>query len=263
MTTLPLLSMTIFLPLLGAFVIFLNKGKEGAVQNTNPRWVALWTSFVTFILSLVLWINYDPSTPDFQFEEKLQWMPLINVSYHVGIDGISLPLVLLSTFLIPISILSSWEAIQKRVSEFMIAFLVLETMLIGLFSALDFILFYVFFEGVLIPMFFIIGIWGGPNRIYSAFKFFLYTLLGSVLSLLAILYIYFEVGGADIPQALITAFNPRTQIWLWLAFFCLLCCENSDVAFSYLASRCPCGGAHGRVRHLGRYSFKDGRVWIY
>ena len=219
MSSLPLLSMSIFLPLLGAFVIFLNWGNGELARINNARWVALWTSLVTLGLTLILWQNYNGATSDFQFEDKFQWIPLLNVSYHVGLDGISLPLVLLSALLIPICILASWTSIQVRVAEYMIAFLVLETMLIGMFSALDFILFYIFFEGVLIPMFLIIGIWGGPNRIYATFKFFLYTLLGSVLMFLAIIYIYFEVGGSDIPLALTTPFDPKIQIWLWLAFF--------------------------------------------
>jgi NADH-quinone oxidoreductase subunit M len=215
METLPLLSMTIFLPLLGAFAIFLNWGNKGQ----NARWVALWTSFVTLGLVLVLYGKYNVATSDFQFEEKLQWIPLLNIEYYVGLDGISLPFILLSAILIPICILASWNSIQFRTPEYMIAFLVLETLLIGLFSALDFVLFYLFFEGVLIPMFLIIGIWGGPNRIYAAFKFFLYTLLGSVLMLLALIYIYYEVGGTDISLALTTPFDPQVQIWLWLAFF--------------------------------------------
>lgn len=219
MATLPLLSMTIFLPLLGVLAIFLNWGNGGKAQATNARWVALWTSLVTLGLSIILWINFNETSSNFQFEDKFRWMPLLNIGYHVGVDGISLPFVVLSALLIPLCILTSWSSIQMRVSEYMIAFLFLETMLIGMFSALDFVLFYVFFEGVLIPMFLIIGIWGGPNRVYAAFKFFLYTLLGSVLSLLAILYIYFEVGGSDIPLALTTPFDPKVQIWLWLAFF--------------------------------------------
>jgi len=219
MSALPLLSMAIFLPLLGAIAIFSNWGNGGLSQANNARWVALWSSLVTLGITLIIWGNFDPTLADFQFQDQLQWMPLLNIEYHVGIDGISLPLILLSALLIPVSILASWSSIQERVAEYMIAFLVLETMLIGLFSALDFILFYVFFEGVLIPMFLIIGIWGGPNRIYAAFKFFLYTLLGSVLSLLAILYIYFEVGSSDIPLALTTPFDPKIQTWLWIAFF--------------------------------------------
>lgn len=219
MASLPLLSMTIFLPLLGALVIFLNRENGRLAQTDNAKWVALWSSVVTLILTFILWGNFNPGTADFQFEEKLQWMPLLNIGYHVGVDGISLPLIILSALLIPICVLASWTSIEERVSEYMISFLVLETMLLGMFSALDFIVFYIFFEGVLIPMFLIIGIWGGPDRIYAAFKFFLYTLLGSVLSLLAILYIYFEVGGSDIPMALTTPFDPKIQIWLWLAFF--------------------------------------------
>ncbi len=219
MASLPLLSMTIFLPLLGAFAIFFNWGQSGLVQAKNARWVALWTSLVTLGLTVILWYNFNADSSSFQFEDKFQWIPIMNVGYHVGIDGISLPFVLLSALLIPICILSSWSSIQERVSEYMIAFLVMETLLIGMFSALDLILFYLFFEGVLIPMFLIIGIWGGPDRVYAAFKFFLYTLLGSVLMLLAILYIYFEVGGSDIPLALTTPFDPAVQIWLWLAFF--------------------------------------------
>lgn len=215
MDTLPLLSITIFLPLLGALMIFLNWANTG----NNARWVALWTSLVTLGMTLILWKNYDPTLSHFQLEDKCQWIPLLSIEYHVGLDGISLPFVMLSALLIPICILSSWTSIQTRVPEYMIAFLILETLLIGLFSALDFVLFYLFFEAVLIPMFFIIGIWGGPNRIYAAFKFFLYTLVGSILMLLAILYIYFEVGGSNIPLALTTAFDPKVQFWLWLAFF--------------------------------------------
>ncbi len=219
MDSLPLLSITIFLPLLGALVILLNWGNKERSLAINARWVALWTSLVTFVLALILWWHFNPISGEFQFEEKLQWMPLLDISYHVGLDGNSLPLFLLSALLILLAVLVSWSSIQTKVPEYMMAFLVLETFLLGMFSALDFILFYVFFEGVLLPMFLIIGIWGGPDRIYAAMKFFLYTLLGSVLSLLAIIYIYFEVGSSDIPTALITSFDPQIQTWLWLAFF--------------------------------------------
>lgn len=219
MDSIPLLSITIFLPLLGALAILANKGNGGLERAQNARWVALWTSLVTLGLTLILWKNYNPETADFQFQEKLHWIPMLNIGYFIGIDGISLPFILLSALLIPLCVLASWTSIQNQVSEYMITFLVLETMLIGMFSSLDFILFYLFFEGVLIPMFLIIGIWGGPDRIYATFKFFLYTLFGSVFMLLAILYIYFEVGGSNIPLALTTAFEPHIQTWLWLAFF--------------------------------------------
>lgn len=216
MNTIPLLSITIFLPLLGVLAILGNRG-NGKTQNA--RWVALWTSLITFGLTLILWKNFNPEISDFQFQDKAAWIPLLHVNYRVGLDGISLPFVLLSALLIPLSILASWTSIKERVAEYMITFLVLDTLLIGLFSALDFFLFYLFFEGVLIPMFLIIGVWGGPDRIYAAFKFFLYTFLGSVLMLLAIIYIYFEVGGSDIPLALTTFFEPHIQTWLWLGFF--------------------------------------------
>ena len=163
--------------------------------------------------------NFDTSTAGFQFVEKANWIPAYNISYHLGVDGISVFFVLLSTFLTPLCIISSWQAIQDRVKEYMIAFLVLETLMVGMFCALDFLLFYVFFEGVLIPMFLIIGIWGGSRRVYSAFKFFLYTLTGSVLLLLALLAIYFEAGTTDVPTLMKTVFPRTMQLWLWLAFF--------------------------------------------
>jgi len=219
MLDLPLLSITIFLPLIGAIAILLNRGGDEEITNANAKWVALWTSSVTFALTLLMWFLFDGSTADFQFVEKADWMPLFNISYHIGLDGISLPFVILTGFLVPICILASWTSIQKQVPEYMVAFLVMETLIVGMFSALDFVLFYLFFEGVLIPMFLIIGIWGGANRIYAAFKFFLYTLLGSVLMLLAIIYIIYETGSGDIPLAMTKLFDPQVQTWLWLAFF--------------------------------------------
>ena len=157
---------------------------------------------MTFLLSLLLWVNFDPTKAGFQFVEKAAWMPALGIGYHMGIDGISLFFVLLSTLLTPICVLASWDAVQARVKEYMVAFLVLETFMVGMFCALDLALFYVFFEGVLIPMFLIIGIWGGKRRVYAAFKFFLYTLLGSVLMLLAIIAIYCQTGTTDMPTAL-------------------------------------------------------------
>ncbi|HTO83369.1 MAG TPA: NADH-quinone oxidoreductase subunit M, partial [Methylomirabilota bacterium] len=153
-----------------------------------------------------------------QFVEKHSWMPDFGISYHMGVDGISVMFVLLSTLLTPVCVLASWDSIRIRVKEYMVAFLVLETLMVGTFCALDFFAFYMFFEGVLIPMFLIIGVWGGPRRVYSAFKFFLYTLLGSVLMLVAVLAIYFEVGTTDIPTIMAHRFAPGLQIWLWLAF---------------------------------------------
>jgi NADH-quinone oxidoreductase subunit M len=214
----PLLSLITFLPLLGAAFIFVIRGEEEDVAR-SARYVALWFSLGAFLLSVGLWFSFERGTAAFQWTEEVAWIPGFNISYRMGVDGISMPFVLLSTLLTPLCVLASWEAIKVKVKEYMIAFLVLETMMVGMFCALDFVVFYIFFEGVLIPMFLIIGIWGGARRIYSAFKFFLFTLAGSVLMLLAILAIYFETGITDIPTLLDTRLPSGMQAWLWLAFF--------------------------------------------
>jgi NADH-quinone oxidoreductase subunit M len=216
----PLLSLVTFLPLVGVAFIMLARGDEEVVAR-NARNIALSTSLIVFAISIVLWIDFDPSTAAFQFVENLRWITIggFTVHYHLGIDGISLFFVLLSTLLTAICVLASWTNIHNQVKEYMIAFLVQETMMVGVFCSLDFFLFYVFFEGVLVPMFLIIGVWGGPRRIYSAFKFFLYTLLGSVLSLLAIIAIYYQTGTSDITYALSHPLPAGMQTWLWLAFF--------------------------------------------
>ena len=219
MSNWPILSLVTFLPLVGALFCLVVQGPKEAVDR-NCRSAALITSLVTFLISLLLWVRFDSTKAGFQFEEKLAWVPELNIGYHMGIDGISLFFVLLSTLLTPICILASWESVQTRVKEYMVAFLVLETFMVGMFCALDLALFYVFFEGVLIPMFLIIGVWGGKRRVYAAFKFFLYTLLGSVLMLLAIIAIYWQIGTTDIPTAFERLNLPfRWQFWLWLAFF--------------------------------------------
>ena len=187
----PILSVVTFLPLVGAALILFLRGEAEAVAR-NARFLALWTSLITFAVSVLgLWFPFDRASADFQFVEQADWIPAFGIRYHMGVDGISMLFVLLSTLLTPICVLASWKAIHIRVKEYMISFLVLETFMVGSFCALDFVLFYMFFEGVLIPMFLIIGIWGGPRRVYSAFKFFLYTLAGSVLMLVGILAIYF------------------------------------------------------------------------
>ncbi len=215
----PLLSLVTFLPLVGAGFILMIRGEPEVVAR-NARYVALWTSLITFVLSLFVWFGFDRGTAAFQFVEEAPWIPTFGITYHMGVDGISMMFVLLATLLTPICVLASWEAIQHRVKEYMIAFLVLETLMVGMFCALDFVLFYMFFEGVLIPMFLIIGVWGGQRRVYSAFKFFLFTLAGSVLMLLAMLAIYFQTGTTDIPTLLAGAgIPPEMQFWLWLAFF--------------------------------------------
>jgi NADH-quinone oxidoreductase subunit M len=219
MSSWPILSLITFLPLVGALFCLIVNGPKEAVER-NCRSVALVTTLATFLISLLLWIRFDPTKAGFQFEEKVAWVPALNIGYHAGIDGISLFFVLLSTLLTPICILASWESIKVRVKEYMIAFLVLETFMVGMFCALDLALFYIFFEGVLIPMFLIIGVWGGKRRVYAAFKFFLYTLLGSVLMLLAIIAVYWQVGTTDLPTVMEKLDLSFTwQCWLWLAFF--------------------------------------------
>ncbi len=219
MTGWPILSLITFLPLVGAFFCLVVNGPKEAVER-NCRSIALATTLLTFVISLVLWARFDPTKAGFQFEEKAAWVPALGIGYHVGIDGISLFFVLLSTLLTPICILASWESIHVRVKEYMVAFLVLETFMVGMFTALDLALFYIFFEGVLIPMFLIIGVWGGPRRVYAAFKFFLFTLLGSVLMLLAIIAIYWQLGTTDLVVAMERLQLPFSwQCYLWLAFF--------------------------------------------
>ncbi len=212
----PILSAITFLPILGALFIFAIRGTD-AVAVRNARYVALWTTVITFLLSLVIWMEFDFTTAEFQFVEQEEWLGG-SISYHMGVDGISMLFVILTTFLMPLCILASWDAIQDRVKEYMIAFLVLETLMIGVFCALDLVVFYLFFEGGLIPMFLIIGVWGGKRRVYASFKFFLYTLLGSVLMLLAIMAMYWEAGTTDIPTLLAYRFPPGMQGWLWFAF---------------------------------------------
>ncbi|MCK1741799.1 NADH-quinone oxidoreductase subunit M [Bradyrhizobium sp. 139] len=217
MTTWPILSVTTFLPLVGALIVYLSRGDDEAARR-NARWIALWTTLITFAVSVLLVMRFDPSNADFQFVEKANWLAT-GITYHMGIDGISLPLVILTTAIMPFCIIASWKAITNRVREYMMAFLILETLMIGTFSALDLVLFYLFFEGGLIPMFLIIGVWGGPRRVYASFKFFLYTLLGSVLMLLAIMALYWNGGTTDIPTLMHTAVPRSLQTWAWLAFF--------------------------------------------
>ena len=196
----PILSLVTFLPMVGAGFILLIRGKEEIVARA-ARWVALWTTVMTFGASLLIWMGFDTATAEFQFVEQKAWIGS-GINYHMGIDGISMLFVLLTTFLTPLCILASWESISTRVKEYMVAFLIMETMMIGVFCALDFVAFYLFFEGGLIPMFLIIGIWGGPRRVYSAFKFFLFTLLGSVLLLIAVISIYWIAGTTDVTELL-------------------------------------------------------------
>ncbi|TAH33076.1 MAG: NADH-quinone oxidoreductase subunit M [Alphaproteobacteria bacterium] len=215
---LPILSVLTFLPLFGAVLIFLLRGTPDQVER-NSRWTALWTSIITFILSLLMWHNFDGAKADYQFVEKAPWISSLGIDYHLGVDGISIFFVILSALLTVICVIASWQSVEKRVREYMIAFLILETFMIGMFCALDMVLFYLFFEGVLIPMFLIIGVWGGARRVYAAFKFFLYTLLGSVLMLVAMVAMYWHAGTTDITVLTTTQFPVPMQHWLFLAFF--------------------------------------------
>jgi NADH-quinone oxidoreductase subunit M len=217
MTDWPILSTVTFLPLVGAFLIFWI-GDDNEAGRRNIRSVTLFTTVFTFLLSLGIWLGFDNAAPGFQMVEKVEWLNS-GIAYHMGVDGISMLFVILTTFLMPLCILASWESIQKRVKAYMIAFLVLETLMIGVFCALDLVIFYVFFEAGLIPMFIIIGVWGGKRRVYASFKFFLYTLLGSVLMLLAIMAMYWQAQTTDITQLLTHDFPANMQTWLWLAFF--------------------------------------------
>jgi NADH-quinone oxidoreductase subunit M len=218
MTSWPILSLLVCLPLLGAVLIVVMARGETPEGTRNARWIALWTTLVTFAVSLILLWRFDPSSPEFQFVEKGRWLAG-TISYRMGVDGISLPFVILTTGLMPICIVASWAPITRRVKEYMIAFLILEALMVGTFTALDLVLFYLFFEGGLIPMFLIIGVWGGPRRVYATFKFFLYTFLGSVLMLLAIMAMYWQAGTTDIPTLMSHDFPHAMQKWLWLAFF--------------------------------------------
>jgi NADH-quinone oxidoreductase subunit M len=206
----------LILPLVGAAFILTLRG-DGEAVRSNARWAALATTVATFLLSLYAWTKFDPALATFQLGESHAWLTE-TIRFKLGVDGFSMPFVLLTTFLMPIAIAASWT-IEHRVKEYMVAFLVLETTMIGVFVALDLVLFYLFFEAGLIPMFLIIGIWGGKRRVYASFKFFLYTLLGSVLMLLAIIAMYWDAGTTDITALLQHKFSRQLQIWLWLAFF--------------------------------------------
>jgi len=212
----PILSLLTFLPLAGVVFIATLRGEAAAVAR-NARYAALWTSLIVLALGIYLWISFDPAQAGFQFVENRRWFSGVNVNYEMGVDGISLFLILLTVFLTPIAILSSWS-ITSRVREFMIAFLLLETMTIGMFAALDFVVFYIFFEAVLIPMYLIIGVWGGERRIFAAVKFFLFTLTGSMLMLVALVWMWGNAGTTDIVTLMHTPIPPRVQTWLFIAF---------------------------------------------
>jgi NADH-quinone oxidoreductase subunit M len=213
----PILSSLILLPTIGALFLFFTKNKEE--NNLTAKYVSLFTSIVNFLISIYLWISFDQSISNFQFIEEREWIDGF-INYKIGVDGISILFIILTTFITPLCIISVNNTIKIRLRDFLIAILIMESFMIGVFCALDLVVFYLFFEAGLIPMFLIIGIWGGPKRVYSAFKFFLYTLLGSVLMLVAIISIYWISGTTDVTKLYELGIDPKYQNLLWLAFFC-------------------------------------------
>ncbi|MES9975276.1 MAG: NADH-quinone oxidoreductase subunit M, partial [Candidatus Thiodiazotropha sp.] len=210
----PILSLTVWLPIIGGFMVLASGDREA----NATKWTALIIAILTFIVSLPLWFAFDSSTSAMQFVERVPWIPSFDVEYYMGIDGISMPLIILTTFITPLVVIAGWEVIKYRPSQYMAAFLIMEGVMVGVFSALDAMLFYVFWEAMLIPMFLIIGIWGGANRVYATIKFFLYTFLGSVFMLVALIYMYFQSGSFDILGFHTLKLNLTEQILIFIAF---------------------------------------------
>ncbi|MDD2876738.1 MAG: NADH-quinone oxidoreductase subunit M [Acidiphilium sp.] len=218
--TFPVLSLMIWLPLAGAGLMFIPQGRHGgsdAAAAHNARWIALWTSLIVLVLAAIMLFDFNPATHGFQFSETATWIPQFHIAYRLGIDGVSLFFIALSALLTPIVILASWRE-GRRVRDYMAAFMLLETMTIGMFSSLDFLMFYIFFEGVLIPMYLIIGVWGGERRIYAAVKFFVFTLAGSLPMLLALVWMWHHAGTTNMIALMHTPIAPHIQDWLFLAF---------------------------------------------
>ena len=219
---LPILTAITFLPTLGAVAILvlrgLMRGEDADALERNAKGVALFVTGFVFLLACLLVWEFDPDQAGYQFVENAEWLAALGINYKMGVDGLSVLFVLLTAFLLPICIISSW-GVTKRVADYMAAFLILETLVIGVFCALDLVVFYIFFEGSLIPMFLIIGVWGGANRVYAALKFFLYTFLGSVLMLSAMVFMFVQAGTTDIEALQAFDFAKEAQTWLWLAFF--------------------------------------------
>ena len=214
MSDFPLLSLVVWIPILGGLLLL----ASSQWPSLNPRPLALAVAMITFLTSLLLYTGFDVSTADMQFQEKASWVPVFNIYYHLGIDGISMPLIILTTFTTVLVVLAGWEVIKKRPAQYMAAFLIMEGLMVGVFSALDAMLFYVFWEAMLIPMFLIIGVWGGPRRVYATIKFFLYTFLGSVFMLVALIYMYTQSGSFSILDFHDLKLGLTEQILIFLAF---------------------------------------------
>ncbi|GAB7562262.1 NADH-quinone oxidoreductase subunit M [Methylobacillus methanolivorans] len=216
MNDLPFLSLSIWVPILAGVIVLFTGGDKNA---NAARWLALVGSIAGFAVTVPLYLGFDTQYGGFQFVERLQWIPAFNIHYHLGVDGIAVPLILLTSFTTFIVVIAGWEVIEKRVAQYMAAFLIMSGIMIGVFSALDAILYYIFWEAMLIPMFLVIGIWGGPNRVYATIKFFLYTLLGSLLMLVAFIYLYHQSGSFDIAEYYRMPLALDVQIWIFIAFF--------------------------------------------
>ncbi len=214
LTDLPLLSLTIWTPIIGGLLV-LATGKNG---DEAARRLALIVSIATFLISIPLWTGFDSSTAAMQFQEKVSWIPTFNIYYHLGVDGISMPLILLTTFTLVLVVIAGWEVIQKKTAQYMAAFLIMEGVMVGVFAAMDAMLFYVFWEAMLIPMFLIIGVWGGPRRVYATIKFFIYTFFGSVFMLIALVYMYWQSGSFAIADFHNLPLGMTAQILIFLAF---------------------------------------------
>jgi NADH-quinone oxidoreductase subunit M len=238
--TVPYLSLSIWLPIAFGLVI-LAVGDDRRADLS--RMLALVGSLASFAVTVPLYTGFDNSSAALQFVESLHWIDRLGATYGLGVDGISLWFVLLSAGITVIVVISAWQVVQKNVAQYMAAFLILSGLLVGVFAATDGLLFYVFFEATLIPMFIIIGIWGGPRRVYAAIKFFLYTLLGSLLTMVAIVYLWYKSGGSAFDRA-------RPVVALW-GLFHGVCGQGADVAGSHLAARCPRRGAHRRLGRTG------------
>ena len=211
-----IISLSIWLPILSGILVLFTGGDHNA---RLARWVALLGSFVSFLVTLPLYTRFNRTDGDFQFQEGYNWIPSFNIHYHLGVDGIAVPLILLTSFTTLIVVLAGWEVIQKRVAQYMAAFLIMSGLMIGVFSALDAVLFYVFWEAMLIPMFLVIGVWGGPNRVYATIKFFLYTLLGSLLMLVAFIYLFHHTHSFELIDYYTLPIPLPVQILIFLAFF--------------------------------------------
>ena len=214
MTEWPLLNLVIWTPIIGGFLVLFASDQD----RLNPRPIALGVAMITFLASLLLYTGFDTSTASMQFESSHSWISAFNINYHIGIDGISMPLIILTTFTTVLVVLAGWKVIQTKPGQYMAAFLIMEGLMVGVFSALDAMLFYVFWEGMLIPMFLIIGIWGGPNRVYATIKFFLYTFLGSVFMLIALIYMYNKAGSFEVLDFHALQLGMREQILIFIAF---------------------------------------------